>query len=97
LASHKSKVSPIVFDPCKKYTISFNCMRNGLETPIAYALGCVYSLYDLAETGLEVYHTHLDSYTEVADSYRRSVLAASQSKQLKQQKEAVSSECQDVV
>ena len=48
-------------------------MRNGLETPISYSLGCVYSLYDLAETGLEVYHTKLDSYTEVIEKYKASL------------------------
>ena len=38
-------------------------MRNGLEVPINYSLGCVYSLYDLAERNLEVYHTNCDSYS----------------------------------
>lgn len=54
---------PVDFNQFRRYSISFNCMRNGLKIPISYALGCVYSLYDLAETGLEVYHTNLDSYT----------------------------------
>lgn len=44
-------------------------MRNGAEIPISYALGCVYSLYDLAERKLEAYHTNYDSYPEVIRNY----------------------------
>lgn len=42
----------IEFNQFRYYSVSFNCMRNGLKTPISYSLGCVYSLYDLAETML---------------------------------------------
>lgn len=49
VSKNKKKEKPEVdFDIMKKYTISFNCMRNGSFIPISYALGCVYSLYDLA-------------------------------------------------
>lgn len=44
-------------------------MRNGAEVPISYSLGCVYSLYDLAEKKLDVYHTNIDSYTEVMRTF----------------------------
>jgi hypothetical protein len=59
----------IDFNEFRKYTISFNCMRNGAEVPISYSLGCVYSLYDLAEKKLDVYHTNIDSYTEVMRTF----------------------------
>lgn len=49
----------------KKYTLSFNCMRNGAKIPIGYSLGCVYSLYDLAEKKLEAYYSNIDSYSEI--------------------------------
>jgi hypothetical protein len=42
-------------------------MRNGLEIPVSYSQGCVYSIYDMVETQLESYHTHLDSYWEVCN------------------------------
>lgn len=66
----KKRTMNVVFDESKKYSISFNCMRNGMKTPISYALGCVYALYDLAETKLEVYHTHLDSYNEIIKDFK---------------------------
>jgi len=43
-----SQNKDIDFNQFRYYTISFNCMRNGLRIPISYSLGCVYSLYDLA-------------------------------------------------
>lgn len=65
-----SKDEPAIdFNEFRKYTISFNCMRNGAEVPISYSLGCVYSLYDLAEKKLDVYHTNIDSYTEVMRTF----------------------------
>jgi len=60
--SKSDKNANFEFDSLQTYTISFNCMRNGLDVPISYALGIVYSLYDLAERGLEVYHTSADSF-----------------------------------
>jgi hypothetical protein len=48
----KKRSMNVLFDETKKYSISFNCMRNGMKVPISYALGCVYALYDLAETKL---------------------------------------------
>ena len=62
-------INEIDFNEFRKYTISFNCMRNGAEVPISYSLGCVYSLYDLAEKKLDVYHTNIDSYTEVMRTF----------------------------
>lgn len=44
-------------------------MRNGLPVPISYSLGITYSLYDLAERQLEVYHTNCDSYSEIIQRY----------------------------
>ena len=69
-AQSSRKSPPIDFNQFQTYTISFNCMRNGLEVPINYSLGCVYSLYDLAERNLEVYHTNCDSYSEIVDKFR---------------------------
>lgn len=40
-------------------------MRNGAKIPIGYSVGCVYSLYDIAEKKLDAYHTNIDSYSEV--------------------------------
>lgn len=45
-------------------------MRNGSEVPISYSLGCVYSLYDLAEKKLDVYSTNIESYTEVIRTFQ---------------------------
>ena len=44
-------------------------MRNGAEVPINYSLGCVYSIYDLAEKQLDVYHTNIESYSEVIRTF----------------------------
>ncbi len=63
-------MSEIPFNEYKRYSFSFNCMRNGAEIPINYALGCVYSLYDLAERKLEAYHTNYDSYSEVIRNFK---------------------------
>jgi hypothetical protein len=44
----ESSAKMFEFEMNKSYTISFNCMRNGLKIPLRYSFGCVYALYDLA-------------------------------------------------
>jgi hypothetical protein len=67
----KKEEEEYYFDQMRDYSISFNCMRNGQQIPISYSLGCVYSLYDLAETQLEAYYSHTGSYGELVTQHEQ--------------------------